>query len=70
MFAAIAPATPSKTRTRAEKWSEYQKESRKKHAEKVLRKEKEIQQFYLSLRKGWRRNWIRINVGGLAFLLF
>ena len=54
--------TKNKTNTRAKKWSDYQEQNRKKYAEKVLRKEKEIQQFYLSLRKGWRRNWIRINV--------
>ena len=54
--------TKNNTNTRAEKWNKYKEQSRKKHAEKVLRKEKEIQQFYVSLRKGWRRNWIRINV--------
>ena len=54
--------TKTRSNTRAEKWNKYQEQSRKKYAERVLKKEKEIQQFYLSLRKGWRRNWIRINV--------
>mgnify|MGYP001197365167 CR=1 FL=1 len=56
---------------RSEKWTKYQEQSRKKYAERVLRQEKEIQKFYTSLRKGWRRNWIRINVTiGIIICIF
>ncbi|MEJ6588948.1 MAG: DnaJ domain-containing protein [Crocinitomicaceae bacterium] len=59
------------TSTRENKWNKYREQSKKKYAERQLKKEIEIQQFYKSLRLGWRRNWIRINaLIGLIISLF
>ena len=48
--------------TRAQKWQNYKEENRKKTAQRDAQKAKEIKRFYRSLRTGWRRGWIRINV--------
>jgi len=48
--------------SKAHKWNRYKRESRKKHAQRQAKKAQEIELFYQSLRKGWRRNWIRMNL--------
>lgn len=48
--------------SKARKWNRYKRESRKKYAQRQAKKAKEIELFYESLRKGWRRNWIRMNL--------
>ena len=52
----------SRNKARTEKWKKYKEESKRKYAEREFKKKQEIQEFYKSLRSGWRRNWIRINV--------
>lgn len=52
-------AGPSST---AHKWNRYKRESRKRHEQRQAKKAQEIELFYQSLRKGWRRNWIRMNL--------
>lgn len=57
------PKTKRKTSTtKAQKWENYKEESRKKTAQRDAQKAQEIKRFYQSLRTGWRRGWIRINV--------
>ena len=55
---------PSSSRpsSKANKWNRYKRESRKKYAQRQAKKAQEIELFYQSLRKGWRRNWIRMNL--------
>ena len=48
--------------SKAHKWNRYKRESRKKYAQRQAKKAQEIELFYQSLRKGWRRNWIRMNL--------
>lgn len=48
--------------SKARKWNRYKRESHKKYAQRQAKKVKEIELFYESLRKGWRRNWIRMNL--------
>jgi len=52
----------SRPSSKAHKWNRYKRESRKKHAQRQAKKAQEIELFYQSLRKGWRRNWIRMNL--------
>ncbi len=52
----------SRQSSKAQKWNKYKRDSRKKHAERQAKKAQEIELFYQSLRKGWRRNWIRLNL--------
>tara|TARA_B100001287_G_scaffold275797_2_gene284483 strand:+ start:428 stop:1264 length:837 start_codon:yes stop_codon:yes gene_type:complete len=52
----------SRPSSKAHKWNEYKRESRRKHAQRQAKKAQEIQLFYQSLRRGWRRNWIRMNL--------
>ena len=56
----IKPKSRNKARTK--KWKKYKEESKRRYEERELKKKQEIQEFYRSLRNGWRRNWIRINV--------
>ena len=48
--------------SKTSKWNRYKRESSKKYAQRQAKKAQEIELFYQSLRKGWRRNWIRINL--------
>tara|TARA_B100001059_G_C17814911_1_gene574556 strand:+ start:961 stop:1797 length:837 start_codon:yes stop_codon:yes gene_type:complete len=48
--------------SKARKWNKYKRESRIKYAKRQAKKAEEIELFYKSLRTGWRRNWIRINI--------
>ena len=52
----------SNTSSRQYKWNKYREQSRNKHRARKEKAEKEIQEFYTSLRKGWRRNWIKANM--------
>ena len=52
----------SRNKARTEKWKKYKEESKRRYEERELKKKQEIQEFYRSLRSGWRRNWIKINV--------
>ena len=52
----------SRPSSKAHKWNRYKRESRKKHAQRQAKKAQEIELFHQSLRKGWRRNWIRMNL--------
>ena len=48
--------------SKAQKWDRYKRDSRKRYAERQAQKAREIELFYKSLRSGWRRNWIRMNL--------
>ena len=55
----ISSSGPS---SKAQKWNRYKREGRIKYAKRQAKKAQEIKLFYESLRTGWRRNWIRMNV--------
>ena len=55
-------SSSSEPSSKARKWNRYKRESRIKYAKRQAKKAEEIELFYKSLRIGWRRNWIRINV--------
>ena len=64
-------ASSNRRSSQADKWNKYKRESRIKYAQRQAKKAKEIEVFYQSLRKGWRRNWIRMNlVMGVIVSLF
>lgn len=55
-------ASSSGPSSKAQKWNRYKREGRIKYAKRQAKKAQEIKLFYESLRTGWRRNWIRMNV--------
>lgn len=57
--------------SKAQKWNRYKREGHIKYAKRQAKKAQEIKLFYKSLRSGWRRNWIRMNVlVGLLISIF
>lgn len=53
------------------KYDKYREQAHKAYTKKQKRKKEEIQAFYISLRKGWRRNWVYLNSTlGIIFSFF
>jgi len=63
-------SSKSTTTTKKSSFEEYRERSRKIFEKRQKRKKKEIEQFYISLRAGWRRNliWANAIVGVFIFL--
>ena len=53
------------------KYDKYREEAHKAYKKRQKKKQEEIEAFYMSLRKGWRRNWVYVNVTlGVIFSFF
>ena len=53
------------------KYDKYREQAQRAYTKKQKRKQEEIQAFYISLRKGWRRNWVYLNITlGIVFSFF
>lgn len=53
------------------KYDKYREQAHKAYKKRQKRKQEEIQEFYISLRKGWRRNWVYLNSTlGIVFSFF
>ncbi len=53
------------------KYDKYREQAHKAYKKKQKRKQEEIEAFYRSLRKGWRRNWVYVNISlGIVFSFF
>jgi len=53
------------------KYDKYREQAHKAYKKRQKKKQEEIEAFYMSLRNGWRRSWVYINVTlGVIFSFF